>query len=217
MAAVKPFPDAVHTSMAGGLLMAHTILVGLGAPAKVSEATFDAGTGQAKASGCDISSVTASADGVRFERKDGSIPLPVHKDWKDLLPYVNELKDLNWYGLTVKGLKDGKYQVLIDGAAVAEYSADELAAGVNLGNATTGPIFEQGQKLFKAINDKNKLVHARFREVVMFQSPAWAADAIAPKRIDELAKRAEVIATKQSAIDKLAKPVAHTFEVKAVK
>ena len=37
--AVKPFPDGVHTNPAGGLLMAHTILVGLQAPAEVSRVT----------------------------------------------------------------------------------------------------------------------------------------------------------------------------------
>src|SRR5437588_346938 len=47
-AAVKAFPDSVHTGPAGALLMAHTILVGLKAPAVVSDLTIDAGSKEAK-------------------------------------------------------------------------------------------------------------------------------------------------------------------------
>ena len=38
---VQVFPDGIHTNPAGGLLMAHTILTGLHAPAEVSRATVD--------------------------------------------------------------------------------------------------------------------------------------------------------------------------------
>ena len=48
-----------------------------------------------------------SADAVTFDRTDEALPMPVQKDWLTLLPYVNELKDLNYYGLTVKGLPKG--------------------------------------------------------------------------------------------------------------
>ena len=56
-------------------------------------------------------------------------------------------------------------------------TADDLAKGVNLGNATTGPIYEQGQKVHGAINAKNRIVHGRFRGVVMYTNPPdWLAD-----------------------------------------
>src|ERR1044071_3512890 len=78
--------------------------------------------------------------GGAFTRTDEAIPVPVQKDWLPMLPYTNELKDLNYYGLTVKGLKDGNYTVSIDGKDVGKYSAKELAAGVNLGLLTAGPV-----------------------------------------------------------------------------
>ncbi|MGH9677325.1 MAG: SGNH/GDSL hydrolase family protein, partial [Candidatus Acidiferrum sp.] len=49
---VKPFPDGVHTSEAGGLLMACTILRGLNAPAEVSDLVIDTATKQTTASNC---------------------------------------------------------------------------------------------------------------------------------------------------------------------
>ncbi len=143
---VNPFPGGVHTSPAGGLLMAHTILTGLHAPALVSDVSID-----------------AAAGAVAFDRTDEALPLPVQKEWLAALPYVNGLKDLNWYGLRVTGLTAGRYSLAIDGQEVGAYTADELAKGVNLSNLTAGPLFEQGQKVLTAINAKNQLVHQRFR------------------------------------------------------
>jgi lysophospholipase L1-like esterase len=213
--AVKPFGDGFHTSSPGGLLMAHAILTGLNAPAAVSDAAIDAKAGQAKANACKVEKLKATDKGVSFERLDDALPLPIQKDWVSLLPYMNQLKDLNWYGLKVTGLAAGKYAVTIDGKEVASYTAEQLAEGVNLGNLTTGPIYDQSQKVWSAINDKNKLVHQRFRGVIMFQAPDWLADVVAERKPKELAKRLEQIGDRQKEIYKLAQPVAHQFEVKA--
>jgi lysophospholipase L1-like esterase len=222
-AKVKPFPDGVHTSQAGGLLMAHTILTGLHAPATVSEATIDAAGGKARATGCTVSKVDGGPERLAFERTDEALPLPVLREWRDILPYVDQLKDLNYYGLKVTGLKDGRYALRIDGQEVGSYTADELAAGVNLGNLDKGPLYEQGMKVLNAINDKNKIVHQRFRGVVMFQlqTPDWLSkdlvQRVKEERQRELAKRAEQIAAKQAEVYELAKPVPHRFELSAVK
>ena len=186
-----PYYDGFHTSPPGGLLMAHAILTGLKAPALVSEATIDPDSGTAEAKGCKVGDVRTLPNnaGVSFTRTDAAIPLPVQKDWLPMLPYTNELKDLNWYGLAVKRLKAGDYTVSIDGVAVGTFSAKELAAGVNLGNATAGPVWEQGNKVFKAITAKNELVKQRFFGVVMFNAPDWLADVAAERKPMELKKR----------------------------
>ncbi len=211
--AANPFPDAVHTNGQGGLLMAHTILVGLKAPALVSNAVIDAAAGTTDAGGCTVADVTPAAGGVSFTRTDEALPLPVQKDWLPILPYVNHLNDLNVYGLAVKGLKDGAYAVLIDGKQVGQYSAKELAGGVNLGITTAGPIWEQGNAVLQAINAKNDVVHNRFRGVVMFNPPDWLADAAKERKPAELARRAEQIAALQAKVYELAAPKPHKFEV----
>ncbi|HZY87147.1 MAG TPA: hypothetical protein VFE78_20090, partial [Gemmataceae bacterium] len=213
-AAVRPFPDGVHTGPAGGLLMAHTILVGLHAPAVVSDVEIDAAKQEAKATGCKVAKVSDDAGGLSFERTDEAIPLPVQKDWRPLLPYVDQLKDLNWYGLKVKGLKPGKYALSIDGKPAATFTDKELAAGVNLGNLESGPLFDQGQKVFQAIQQKNEMVHQRFRGVVMFQAPDWLADVARERKPAELKKREEQINARQAEVYKLAQPVPHRFELK---
>lgn len=214
---VNPFPDGVHTSSAGGLLMAHTILVGLHAPALVSDVAIDAAGNKAAPKACTVGKLKASPTEVAFERLDEALPMPVQKDWASLLPYVDNLKDLNWYGLKVTGLEKGKYALKIDDKDVATFTSEELAEGVNLGNVMAGPIYDQGQKVWQALNAKNKLVHNRFRGVVMFQSPDWLADVVKERKPAELAKRMDAINTQQADIYKLTQPVAHQFELKLVK
>ena len=214
--AVKPFGDGFHTASPGGLFMAHAILTGLHAPALVSQVEVDCSANSAVVKACTIAELKSSAQGVTFVRTDEALPLPIQTDWVSLLPYVNELQDLNWYGLKTTGLAAGKYAVLIDGKEVASFTAEQLAAGVNLGNLTAGPIHEQGQKVFAAINAKNNLVHQRFRGVIMFQAPDWLADVAAERRPAELARRMEQIAARQAEVYELVQPVARRFELKPV-
>jgi lysophospholipase L1-like esterase len=218
-----PYPDGFHTASPGGLLMAHAILTGLHAPAAVSNVTIDLTSNKTDATGAKISDLSNDpGGGVSFTRTDAALPLPVQKDWLPMLPYTNELKDLNDYGLAVKGLKDGDYVVSIDGVAVGTFSAKDLASGINLGNIPSGPVFDQANKVLQAIHAKNGIVAQRFHGVVRFQfnAPDWLKDigeTVAARKTAELAKRMEQIDAAQAEVDKLAKPHPRKFEIKPAK
>lgn len=213
-----PYYDGFHTSPPGGLLMAHAILTGLHAPALVSDVviTVKEGGSQADVRNCKVEDAAGiTATGGTFTRTDEALPMPMQKDWLPMLPYTNELKDLNYYGLTVKGLKDGDYILSIDGVGLGKFSAKDLAAGVNLGNVTAGPVWEQGNKVLQAINNKNAVVAQRFFNVVMYTNPPdWLADVAAERKPMELKKRMDKINTAQADVYKLATPVPHKFEIK---
>ena len=208
---VIPFGDGFHTSPSGGLMMAHAILTGLKAPALVSDVSLDAATKAAKTQACTVSNAE-----VAFDRLDEALPLPIHKDWVSLLPFLNDLKDLNWYGLKVAGLAEGNYKLSIDGIEVAKYKAAQLASGVNVGNEVTGPIHGHAQKVLDAINAKNGLVHQRFRGVVMFNAPDWLADVVAERKPAELNKRMDQIKAKQAEVYELAQPTKHRWKLERV-
>lgn len=214
---VIPFGDGFHTSPNGGMFMAHAILTGLKAPAVVSSATIDVAAGTGSGENCTITSVAkpspAATNGVSFQRTDKALPIPVQPDWTSLLPYMNQLDDLNVYSLKVTGLSPGNYAVAIDGVHVAAHTAEELAKGVNLGNVSKGPIFDQAQKVFNLINQKNGIVHQRFRGVVMFNAPDWLADVAAERKPLELKKRMDMITAKQAEIYAAVKPVPHKFDI----
>jgi lysophospholipase L1-like esterase len=214
---VKPFYDGFHTSPPGGLQMAHAILTQLKAPAVVSDVTIDVPTSRVTETACKVTGLTADPAALEFSRLDEAIPFAIAPDYVSLLPYINNLKDLNYYGLKVTGLASGKYAVICEGAEVAQYTADELAAGVNLGLATKGPIWEQGKKVRDLINAKNQQVHQRFRGVVMFNAPDWLADVAAERKGAELQKRLEKVAAMQAEVYAAVQPVKRQFAIKAVK
>lgn len=210
---VIPFGDGFHTSSNGGMMMAHAILTALKAPEMVSDLSIVIADKLTVATACIISGSELAVDEVSFDRLDEALPIPVQKDWVTLLPYLNDLKDLNWYGLKVAGLAEGNYKLQIDGAEVATYTSQQLEAGVNVGNVTSGPIHAQAQKVFDAINAKNGMVHQRFRGVVMFNAPDWLADVVAERKPAELNKRMDQIKAKQAEVYELAKPTKHHWKL----
>jgi hypothetical protein len=200
----------------GGLFMAHAILTGLHAPALVSSVAIDANQSKATTKKATITGLQATKSHVSFERSDEALPMPIPKEWAPILPYVNDLSDLNAYGLKVTGLNEGKYKLSIDGKEVATYTSEQLAKGVNLGLLTSGPIYDQGKKVFDAINDKDNLVHHRFRQVVMFNAPDWLADVAKERKPAQLAKLLKQIEEKQAEIEKLVQPMPHKFVLQVV-
>jgi len=209
-----PYYDGFHTSPPGGLLMAHAILTGLKAPARVSEVELTAVGGDIMAKGARVTDLDAGPNGVTFTRLDDALPVPVQKDWVSMLPYTNGLNDLNRYGLKVTGLAGGTYVVAADGKEVGRYTAKQLADGVNLGTATAGPVWEQGNKVLQAINDKNKIVHGRFRGILLNGDPYWNTAAGQKRRAAELATRRAEIDAAQAEVYKLAAPPARRWEVR---
>jgi lysophospholipase L1-like esterase len=213
----KPYYDGFHTSEPGALIMAHAILTELKAPALVSSVEF--GTkGDAKTQKCKVIDLKASETGASFTRLDESVPMPVLAKWLPMLPYINNLKDLNDYSLKITGLSDGKYDVLADGKLVASYTAKELAEGVNLGLATAGPVYDHGMKVYDAIQKKNGHLATRFFSVHRANIPAWlkVADLEAQKKT-ELDRIMKIVDDNQKLVDAAAKPVAHKWEVKLAK
>ena len=135
--------------------------------------------------------------------------MPVQTSWVSLLPYVNDLKDLNMYELCFPtGLTEGDYSVSIDGVVVGKYSSKQLTTGVNLGLLTSGPIWDQGNKVLQAINDKNKIVHGRFRGVMLGGDAYWSTQPGQDRKAGELETRLEQIKLAQAEIYKLAQPKA---------
>jgi lysophospholipase L1-like esterase len=213
---LRPFGDGFHTSPPGGLLMAYAILTGLHAPATVGNVKIE-GSKVVAEERSKVSDFVTGDGKISFKRTDEAIPMPIQNDWAPYLPFMNDLKDLNYYGLEIKGLKNGIWGVLINGKPVGEFSADQLAGGVNLGNVSQGPVFDLGQKVFAAINDKNRIVAERFHGVVRAQVPAWLADVAEQRRPAELAKRLDQIVEKQAAIYKMLEPQTWAYEIKFIK
>ena len=188
--------DAVHPGPPGQALMAASILKGMSFPSLVSSVEIDLASKKVVAAkNCAVNQMEAKDGGLRFDRLDGALPF-FPADALGILPDAPILEELNDYRLKVTGLAAGNYEVRVGGKKVAEQTAEQLAAGVNLAAAVlaTGPIADQVNGVRAAVENKNRFHHdAIFRGIVLTGVPSW---------VHEIIPAAELEAKKQQLIQK---------------
>jgi len=165
-------PDSVHARAPGQLNMTYIILKTLGAPREVSHAAINVRTGKATCRHCEVRDLKASSDGCAFVRIDEASPC-----WVDdrgalgmkLVPFQDEL---NWMGLRVSGLPEGKYALKVDGQVHAQFTAADLTAGINLSSNRASPVYAPGREAAELI--VQKYVRTRLlRELYRYRPPGW--------------------------------------------
>ncbi len=199
--------DAVHPGPAGHTLMAWAILKQLHAPALVSCAGLDLSKWffQSKVTcqrNCTLSGVKVSSGALSFDRLDRALPMPVDTRAAAALALAPVADDLSRYILKVAGLKEARYDLLIDGAKAATVSKDELAKGFNLATVPT-PASAQALQVLDLVFKKNNVYFERWRKVQLANGPA--------ERLAELDKQ---IADLEAQIDAARKPKPHHFELR---
>lgn len=210
--------DAVHPGPPGQALMAASILAGLNFPKQVSSVTLDAAaTSEPTTVNCRVTDVKRDGGGVQFVRADEALPF-FPEDAKSILKWAPLLEATNDYGLKVTGLKAGKYEVRLGDKKVAEYTADELAHGVNLAEPAlaAGPVAEQVKAVRSAIEAKNRYHHdAIFRGVVLANVsalPDWLGLKITPTEIES--KRQAAYAERIAKLPELDAAVKQALQIK---
>jgi lysophospholipase L1-like esterase len=160
--------DGVHLNDLGQLAMAFAILKGLGAPAEVSSAELDARhPSTAHAQGCEIRDVSGDATHLEFDRIDQGLPVNFGTFGALQFRFIPIPDELDRYMLTVKGLDEGRYEILADGRALGDWSADQLSKGINVCSATAdgwepgGPWDAQATSLIELTNARNAILSAR--------------------------------------------------------
>ena len=156
--------DGVHLNDLGQLAMAYAMLKGLGAPADVSSATIDAGSGKALATeGCQISKVTRTTNGIEFTRLDRGLPLNLGILSGLQYRWVPVPEGLNHYLLTVTNLPAGEYEIRAEGRLLGKASASKLARGLNISSMTAdgwepgGPWDAQSDIVKELVDARDKL------------------------------------------------------------
>jgi lysophospholipase L1-like esterase len=151
--------DQVHPGPPGQTLMAATILKGMNLPPLVAAVEINAASTKVVSyQNCTVDDLKVSADGkITFNQKDNALPFFPDGDAKNILQWQPILEELNDYRLKITGLKAGRYEIHLAGVKVADYSNDELGAGVNLAAAVlaAGPLADQVKAVWAAIGAKN--------------------------------------------------------------
>lgn len=211
--------DGVHPGPPGQLTMAWGCLKGLGLPSLVSEAKIGVAEGKAlAATDCQITDLKCAPDSVSFSRLDKCLPMPIPDNARDGLKLAPLAADLSHYGLAVTGLKAGKYEVKIDGVTVATATAEELAAGLELGTMDKGPVHDQCVAVLNLINDKSGLVWG-WRDIAKYPVAGWlgndlAAQVSARKQAELDAKRVPIEAL-DAKLHEAVQPKARVFSIVA--
>jgi hypothetical protein len=167
------------------------------------------------AKNCKVENLAAKEGGLSFSRTDGALPF-FPADAAGILPWAPILEELNDYRLKVTGLAAGKYEVRVGGQRIAELSAEQLAAGVNLASAalSAGPIADQSNAVRTAVENKNKYHHDMiFRGVVLSNVPDWLYGAVS--REDVEARRKAVVEERLAKLPALDAEVAKALTMKA--
>jgi hypothetical protein len=218
-------PDGVHPNWSGHFIMAAIILQSLHAPDLVSSAALDAARRVTTSThSCTIAWQNAAEGVVQFQRKDEALPWPVppEADLALKIPGCNPATTLNRYDLKVTGLKETTYTLSIDGRKIGVYSEASLADGINLGFVRQGPIYDQGQKLLKAVLDKNDTFFNRWHNIQIGQQSSPGKNPLDWRKAElahsdevkpELAKLDKIIADEEETINVLRQPVVHVFKI----
>ena len=201
--------DGVHPGWAGHVIMAYAFLKAMGLDGDLGTFTVDLGSGKATASsGHTVDSFANNALTVTSHRypfcatgaadSDNSL-----RSGMTLVPFN---ADLNRLMLVVKGGTAANYAVTW-GEETRDYSAAQLAAGVNLAeDFAVNPFSSAFAKVDAAVADKQKYETRQIKE--LFHGPEGNADADATAALTEEARQplADAIATAFV-------PVTHTIRI----
>lgn len=170
--------DRIHPGNDGHMVMAYLFLKAQGFAGKaVAEIEVDAARRKAvKANNCKISKIKGDSRELSFQYHADALPYPmdtVTRGWgavgkqaraADVVPFVEEM---NREVLCVKGLS-GTYGVYIDDVEIGEWSAEELAAGVNMATIDRTPQYQQALEVMY-LNEARWEVERRFRDEAWMQ------------------------------------------------
>lgn len=163
--AQKIIPDRVHPGDAGHLIMAEALLKAWNAPSLVSAVAIDGGK-LVSSQNAKVSGLSMANGGLAWSQIDDALPYPFNLtdstvrlvvDSSDFVPALDQQ--------TLKvGNLSGRQTLTIDGKAVGTFSAEELAAGINLATLDT-PMRDQAMHVFTLVRNRAEAHNQAWRNV----------------------------------------------------
>ncbi len=139
-------PYGIEPSHVAQAVMAYAVLKGLGFDDQPASLTLNVRVGRMSAVKCTVSGLQTTDTKIAFLRTDAALPTYLDPEADKMISYLPFTKDYNNYPLTVSGLSEGRWKLTVQGIEAGVFSADELAAGVNLADKP-GPWREMGKRV----------------------------------------------------------------------
>jgi lysophospholipase L1-like esterase len=171
--------DRIHPDNDGHLVMAYLFLKAQGLDNRVvADISINAQNRKiVKAVNCRITDVSGKVDSLTFSYLAKSLPYPldtVTRGWgnrkkqSDALKLVPFTDEFNQEILTVKNLKNGNYNLLIDGERIGNWSARQFSEGINMAEITTTPQYQQAIQI-RELNEERWDIERRLRMYVWME------------------------------------------------
>lgn len=164
--AQKIVPDRVHPNRSGHLLMAASLLEAWGATPEVTTVEIDAASGKASAHNAAVSGVEVNG-ALRWTEKDEALPMPLPMNDPLVALAVKSsdfMERFNREMLRVNGLDAASYRLTINGRAIATFTREALAAGVNLAEFDT-PMLQQAAQVHDLTVKRAEIHNIRWRQI----------------------------------------------------
>lgn len=167
--------DRIHPDNNGHLVMAYLFLKSQGlANNVVADVAINAANKKVeKAVNGTVNNVVAG-NGISFNYLAKSLPYPLDtlpRGWgsrfpqSDALKVVPFMKEFNQELLTITNLKDGKYDLVIDGERMKTYTAAQLSTGINMAEIPNTPQYQQAIQI-RELNEERWDIERRIRMYV---------------------------------------------------
>jgi lysophospholipase L1-like esterase len=163
--------DRIHPGAGIHWIMAAALLKSWNAPAIVSSVNLDAVKGTLmEATNAEVTQLQKNKAGVlAWTQQDRALPLPLPSSAADPIVALamkssNVIESLDQQPLRITGLKPGQYELRIDEKTIGNFSAEQLAAGINLATLET-PMLVQARLVAYDNDYKNGLEATRFRMI----------------------------------------------------
>lgn len=205
--AQKIIPDRVHPGLGGHIVMAQALLQAWGAPSLVTDVQIDAAARRAtRAENTQVQDVRADAAAgsvLSWTQTDGALPMPLDLSDPAVALAVRSsdvIETLNREPLRVTGLPAARYTLKIDGDEVADFSSEQLAAGINLATLPT-PMQQQAAQVHRLTLKHNDQHAFRWRTIqVPLQSHIEAVQKALPPLLEALdEEEAQTVAQQRAA------------------
>jgi hypothetical protein len=173
--------DRVHPTQPGHMVMAYEFLKAQRLSGTVSRITIDAAAGKAgDLENCTVDKLEVREGEIRFVCLENALPYPVEDKAKPALDLVPFNQEFNQEILMVRGLASGDYALSIDGNDIRNFTAAELADGVNLVGEPNAPQVQQSLAVLAALQKKWDIA-ARLRNLAYCEHCSWSD---APRPLD---------------------------------
>ncbi|MGA2855731.1 MAG: SGNH/GDSL hydrolase family protein [Candidatus Sulfotelmatobacter sp.] len=159
--------DRVHPGSGVHWLMAEAVLKSWDAPALVTAVTLDAAKANVTNSvNTSVTDVRKTKTSLAWVQLDHALPLPLPAAKVDpFLGMVEKISDLDQAldreTLQISGLAPGNYSLQVDDRKIVEFSAEQLAGGVDLARLDT-PMLQQALLLAFDTERKDSIESMRF-------------------------------------------------------